>query len=74
MRRRWSRADQNSVTYCACWQAQQVHLKDREPVAYDVLSIDVGITPSGQGIPGALEHTTPVKPVSRFAHCPWTLP
>jgi selenide,water dikinase len=37
----------------------------RPPVPYDALSLDVGITPSAQGVPGALEHATPVKPVSR---------
>ncbi len=37
----------------------------RPPVPYDALSLDVGITPSGQGVPGALEHATPVKPVSK---------
>lgn len=46
-------------------QAQVVLLKNRQPFAYDVLSIDVGITPSDEGIPGALQHATPVKPVSR---------
>ena len=37
----------------------------RPPIAYDALSLDIGITPSAQGVPGALEHATPVKPVSR---------
>lgn len=47
-------------------QKRLVHLgKGRAPIAYDVLSIDVGITPSSQGVPGALKHATPVKPVSR---------
>ena len=54
------------MTVTICWlQAQTVQLEGREPISYDVLSIDVGITPSGQGIPGALEFATPVKPVSR---------
>ena len=46
-------------------QAQCVHLEGRQAVRYDVLSINVGISPSGQGIPGSLEYSTPVKPVSR---------
>ena len=45
-------------------QANEVLLEGRPALGYDVLSLDVGITPSGQGVPGALEHTTPVKPVS----------
>ena len=40
-------------------------LEARPPVPYDALSLDVGITPSAQGVPGALQHATPVKPVSR---------
>ena len=55
----------NIVAQQSSMQAQLVNLKGRQPFAYDVLSIDVGITPSGDGIPGALEHATPVKPVSR---------
>ena len=42
-------------------------LAGRESISYDALSIDVGITPSGQGIKGSLEFSTPVKPVSRCA-------
>lgn len=41
----------------------------RPPVPYDALSLDVGITPSGQGVPGALQHATPVKPVSTCVCC-----
>ncbi len=37
----------------------------RPPIAYDVLSIDVGITPSAFDVPGTLDHTTPVKPISK---------
>lgn len=46
-------------------QEQKVILEGREAIRYDVLSIDVGITPSGQGIKGSLDFSTPVKPVSR---------
>ncbi len=48
-------------------QANEVMLEGRPALAYDALSLDVGITPSGQGVPGALEHATPVKPVSTCA-------
>ena len=44
-------------------QKQEVYLEGRPPIGYDVLSLDVGITPSAQGVPGALQHATPVKPV-----------
>ena len=39
--------------------------RTRPPVSYDVLSIDCGATPDMQ-VPGALQHTVPVKPVSSF--------
>lgn len=48
-------------------QANEVLLEGRPALGYDALSLDVGITPSGQGVRGALEHTTPVKPVSTCA-------
>ncbi len=46
-------------------QKQEVYLEGRPPINYDILSLDVGITPSAQGVPGALEHATPVKPVHK---------
>lgn len=42
----------------------------RPPIAYDALSLDIGITPSAEGVPGALQHATPVKPVSRYPAVP----
>ena len=39
----------------------------RPSVPYDVLSINVGITPATSGIAGVEEFTTPVKPISSFA-------
>ena len=39
--------------------------RSRPAVSYDVLSIDCGATPDMQ-IPGALQYTVPVKPVSSF--------
>jgi selenide, water dikinase len=43
-----------------------VLLKDRPPVSYDVLSLDVGAAPSLDAIPGAARHTTPVKPIAEL--------
>ncbi|KAK9804423.1 hypothetical protein WJX72_011939 [[Myrmecia] bisecta] len=39
-------------------------LRGRPALAYDVLSIDIGITP--RGVPGALSLATAVKPISNF--------
>jgi selenide, water dikinase len=35
-------------------------------IGFDLLSIDIGSTPTVSPVPGALEHTTPVKPISKF--------
>ncbi|KAG2431237.1 hypothetical protein HXX76_009765 [Chlamydomonas incerta] len=35
-------------------------------VGWSVLSINTGITPGARGVPGAQEHTTPVKPIDGF--------
>ena len=42
-----------------------VFCRARPPVSYDVLSLDCGATPA-IAVPGALEHTVPVKPISSF--------
>jgi selenide,water dikinase len=47
--------------------SRQVQIKGRPPLGYDLLSIDVGITPSLDGIAGAAEHAIAVKPVNTFA-------
>lgn len=46
---------------------RRVEIAGRPPLAYDLLSIDVGITPLLEGINGAAEHGLVVKPVSSFA-------
>lgn len=48
-----------------CCQARRVLLPSRPAVAYDVLSIDVGISPAAAAVPGAAAHTTPVKPIDK---------
>lgn len=40
--------------------------EDGRPVAYDLVSLDVGITPALDAIPGAAEHAIAVKPISAF--------
>ncbi|GLC42847.1 hypothetical protein PLESTB_001430200 [Pleodorina starrii] len=40
--------------------------QQQQPVPYDVLSIDVGITPESAGVPGADQYATPVKPIDGF--------
>lgn len=45
---------------------QKVLCKNRPPVAYDALSINIGSTPQVQLVPGALEHAVPVKPIAQF--------
>ncbi len=38
----------------------------RPPLRYDVLSLNVGSRPAPTGVPGALEHAIPAKPVPRL--------
>ena len=45
---------------------KRVLLRDRPPIAYDLLSIDVGITPALGGIAGAAEYGIAVKPIGSF--------
>ena len=47
-------------------EAKQVVCKGRPAVPYDVLSINIGSTPSFDSISGAEEFTTPVKPINNF--------
>jgi selenide,water dikinase len=46
--------------------AKRVRLAGRPPIAYDILSIDVGITPDLASIVGAAEHGIAVKPIGEF--------
>ncbi len=47
--------------------ARRVLIENRPPLAYDLLSIDVGITPDLDAIAGADRHAIAVKPISTFA-------
>jgi selenide,water dikinase len=44
---------------------RRVLFRSRPPIAYDVLSINVGSTPRAS-VPGSLSHAVPVKPIDRF--------
>ena len=46
--------------------AQKVLCRNRPPVAYDRLSVNIGSTPRLSGVVGANEFATPVKPITRF--------
>ena len=45
---------------------RKVLCRQRPPVSYDALSINIGSTPRLGQVPGALEHAVPVKPIRRF--------
>lgn len=47
--------------------ARRVLMERHPPLAYDLLSIDIGSTPRADGIPGARDHAIPVKPISRLS-------
>ena len=46
--------------------ARTVLCRQRPPVPYDVLSINIGSTPRLDTVAGAGEHVVPVKPIRRF--------
>jgi selenide,water dikinase len=45
----------------------EVLCRGHPPIRYDVVSLDIGITPRRDTVPGATEHTVAVKPIDRFA-------
>jgi selenide,water dikinase len=47
-------------------KANRVLFANRPPIAFDVLSIDIGSTPAAVTVPGAAEYAIPVKPISQF--------
>jgi selenide,water dikinase len=46
--------------------SQKVLCRNRPPVAYDSVSINIGSTPRLSGVAGAEANVTPVKPITRF--------
>lgn len=46
---------------------REVPCRGHPPIRYDIVSLDIGITPRRDAVPGAAEHTVPVKPIDRFA-------
>ena len=46
--------------------AKRVLCRDLPHVPYDILSIDIGSTPSAHEVPGVQEHAIPVKPIDGF--------
>jgi len=47
--------------------ARMVHVRGRAPIAYDLASIDVGITSEMPDLPGFADHGVPAKPLGVFA-------
>jgi selenide,water dikinase len=47
--------------------AGRLHLAGRPPVAYDIASLDVGITSDMPELPGFAAHGVPAKPLDQFA-------
>lgn len=43
-----------------------VQCRNRSPVRYDTLSINIGSAPRTDGVPGAMGTVVPVKPINRF--------
>jgi selenide,water dikinase len=48
-------------------EARTVSVAGRPPVAFDVASVDIGITSEMPGLPGFAEHGVPAKPLTPFA-------
>lgn len=46
--------------------SQRVLCRNRPPVAYDALSLNIGAAPAMAGVPGAVGKVTPVKPIDGF--------
>ncbi|MEB3356780.1 MAG: selenide, water dikinase SelD [Synechococcales bacterium] len=44
----------------------QLHCAHHPPIGFDLLSLDIGSTPSTVTVPGAQEYAIPVKPISQY--------
>lgn len=47
-------------------ESRSVMCRDAAAVPYDIVSLDIGSTPTIGGIPGAADHAIPVKPIDGF--------
>lgn len=47
--------------------AREVQVPGRAPIAYDIVSVDIGITSAMPSLPGFAEHGVPAKPLGAFA-------
>ncbi|NET48044.1 MAG: selenide, water dikinase SelD, partial [Merismopedia sp. SIO2A8] len=47
-------------------KTNQVICANHPPISFDVLSLDIGITPATITVPGAKDYAIPVKPISKF--------
>jgi hypothetical protein len=56
----------NDVATGLDFEGKRVLCRDRPPVPYDLLSVDIGSTPNTGYVPGAAEHAIPVKPIDGF--------
>ncbi len=45
---------------------RRVLCRNRPPILYDLLSLDIGSTPNVGDVPGAAQHAIPVKPIDGF--------
>jgi selenide,water dikinase len=45
---------------------RRVICRDRPPVPYDIVSLDIGSRPNTADVPGAAKHALPVKPIDGF--------
>ncbi|MEP1596313.1 MAG: FAD-dependent oxidoreductase, partial [Halieaceae bacterium] len=47
-------------------EEKRLSLAGRPPLAYDLLSLDIGSQPELDSVPGAREHALPIKPVAEL--------
>jgi selenide,water dikinase len=47
-------------------QRRRIELEGRQPLAYDVASLDIGSTVRGLELPGVAEHALPTRPIGDF--------